>query len=143
MRQRTARGARVEKQTFSKRDRIRSKADFLRLRTGGVRISDGVLMLVVYPTDLGFPRLGIAVPKRIAGAVARNRMRRLIRETFRLNRDKLPGSIDLLVVVQKTPDCPTLEEFRARILSLLSRYPRAGGTDERCRKAGKTDSNTA
>jgi ribonuclease P protein component len=134
----------VEKQSFTKRDRIRSKSDFERLKKSGVRLTDGVLLLVVQPTELGFPRLGIAVPKRVGGAVERNRMKRLIRETFRLNRDSLPGSIDLLVVVRRAPDDPpTLDEFRRRILSLLSRYQGPNGINTRRRTESLSENGTA
>jgi ribonuclease P protein component len=112
----------VEKKTFTKRDRIRDKLDFDRLKKSGTKFTDGVFLAVILPNDTGFSRLGIAVPKRVGSAVARNRMKRLIREAFRLNRDSLPGSVDLLVIVRRPPDLMTLGEFSARILSLTGRY---------------------
>jgi ribonuclease P protein component len=115
----------VEKKTFTKRDRIRDKIDFDRLKKSGTKYTDGVFLAVILPNDTGFCRLGIAVPKRVGNAVARNRMKRLIRETFRLNRSALPDSVDLLVVVRKPPELMTLGEFSARILSLTARYTAA------------------
>jgi ribonuclease P protein component len=47
--------------------------------------------------DRGLPRLGLAVAVRVAGnAVKRNRLRRLIRESFRLHQHELPA-LDLVV----------------------------------------------
>jgi ribonuclease P protein component len=115
----------VEKKTFTKRDRIRDKLDFDRLRKSGTKCTDGVFLVVILPNGRGFCRLGIAVPKRVGNAVARNRIKRLIREVFRLNRSALPDSVDLLVVMRRMPDLLTLGEFSTRILSLLDRY-RAG-----------------
>lgn len=43
-------------------------------------------------------RLGVSAPRRIGGAVQRNRAKRLVREAFRLNRPSLPQSCDLIVV---------------------------------------------
>lgn len=128
----------VEKKTFTKRDRISSKSDFERLRKSGSKFTDGVFLVVILANDLGFARLGIAVPKRVGNAVARNRMKRLIRETFRLNRDCVPGSIDLLVVVRRPPDDLNLGEFRDRILSLIARY-KADGHTERSTPGGQPD----
>jgi len=102
--------------------RIRDKLDFDRLKKSGTKFTDGVFLAVILPNDIGFSRLGIAVPKRVGSAVARNRMKRLIREAFRLNRDALPGSVDLLIIVRRPPDLMTLGEFSARILSLAGRY---------------------
>lgn len=112
----------VEKKTFTKTDRIRDKGDFERLKKSPTKFTDGVFLAVILPNDKGFCRLGVAVPKRVGSAVARNRIKRLIRETFRLNRNFLPDSIDLLVIVRKPPDPLTLGEFRTRILSLTDRY---------------------
>jgi ribonuclease P protein component len=128
----------VEKKTFTKRDRIRNKSDFERLRKSGAKSSDDAFLTVILENDLGYSRLGLAVPKRIGNAVARNRIKRLIREAFRLNRDSLPGSIDLLVVVKKPLDNPSLGQFSDRILSLVARYA-ANGKIRRSKPGGKTD----
>jgi len=51
-------------------------------------------------SGLGRARLGMAVGVRAIGnAVARNRLRRLIRESFRMNRPKLPA-LDLFVTAK-------------------------------------------
>jgi ribonuclease P protein component len=117
----------VKKETLNKRDRIRAKADFDRLRKGGIRFSDDAFALVLLPNAVGFSRLGIAVPKRIGGAVVRNRVKRLIREVFRTRRDELPRSVDMLVIVKSLPGSLSLAVFRARILALAERYAAAGG----------------
>lgn len=94
-----------------------------------MKFTDGLFLAVILPNGVGFSRLGIAVPKRTGNAVTRNRMKRLIRETFRLNRDSLPDSIDLLIVVRKPPELLTLGEFSKRILALAGRYVPAGRTE--------------
>jgi ribonuclease P protein component len=126
----------VEKKTFTKRERIRDKSDFERLKRSGTKFTDGIFLAVILANDLGFSRLGIAVPKRVGNAVTRNRMKRLIRETFRLNRESIGASIDLLVVVRRPPDILTLGEFHNRILSLVARY-RAIGNSERPAPGGR------
>ena len=46
---------------------------------------------------LGITRLGLAVGRAAGGAVVRSRLRRVIREAFRLNKGRLPAGLDLLV----------------------------------------------
>lgn len=46
-------------------------------------------------------RLGLVVGRKVGGAVSRNRIKRLIREFFRLNKEKIPESSDLIVLAKK------------------------------------------
>jgi ribonuclease P protein component len=44
----------------------------------------------------GLQRLGIAVGRKVGKACARNRIKRRLREYFRLNRDKIPPGTDVV-----------------------------------------------
>lgn len=46
-------------------------------------------------------RLGITVTRKIGNAVARNRIKRLVREVFRLHRARLPEGLDLVWVAKQ------------------------------------------
>ena len=53
------------------------------------------------PNSLPQRRLGITVGKHVGTAVKRNRVKRLIREFFRLNKARLPASTDIVVVAKE------------------------------------------
>ena len=76
------------------------------------------------PNTLGYPRLGIVVSKKTARrAVARNYMRRVLREWFRLNREQI-GGLDLVVKVQKAfarDDFMLIQEELQRFMNRLQR----------------------
>ncbi len=67
------------------------------MRAGGRRFGNALFSVQSLPNDLGHARLGMAVSLRTAGtAVRRNRIRRCVRESFRLQQHLLPPA-DLFV----------------------------------------------
>lgn len=51
-------------------------------------------------------RLGLSVPRRVGTAVKRNRVKRMLREAFRLSQHHLPAGLDLVVGVQPHDEAP-------------------------------------
>ena len=77
--------------------RLVRKADFERLLREGARRSRSGYLFYVAPRSEGPPRLGILISrKHAAKATMRNRIKRCIREAFRLEQKRL-GAVDLLV----------------------------------------------
>ena len=108
-------------QSFPRGHRILRKADFDRIIRRGVRASDARLRLRVLGRDPGEPtRLGITVGRKAGNAVARNRVRRRLREAFRLRHADLPEGIDIVVFpnVLKGESPPTRGELEESLLAL-------------------------
>ncbi len=97
----------MKKHSFGKRDRIRKRKDFLRIYQKGIRTSSKNFITILSSNQTGTRRLGITVTKSVGNSVKRNRVKRLLREFFRLNKDKLPDSQDMVIIVKK--DIPFLK----------------------------------
>ena len=86
-------------QRFRGADRIKDPADFRRAFERRRSVSDDKLIVYGVENGLDHARLGLSVSrKRVRKAVARNRVKRLLREAFRLNKGDMPAGVDLVIV---------------------------------------------
>ena len=113
--------SRKRERTFSRRERLLHSKDFERVFKEG-RIKTGKLLVIRYlRNDLDVSRIGITVGKRHGNAVKRNRMKRLIREVYRLNKSRLKSNYDFVVSVKTIPEKPLCYwHVEQEVLSILA-----------------------
>jgi ribonuclease P protein component len=89
-------------------------ADFAKVFKQGQRSTDPLFTVLYSPSGLDHPRLGMtASAKRVRTAVSRNRIRRLIRESFRHSARRLPA-LDIVVMVKEpAKKAANVEIFRS------------------------------
>jgi ribonuclease P protein component len=85
--------------SFPKRKRLVSNRQFKAVLDHGRRVSNRLLILYVVPNQCRYPRLGVSVGKSSGNAVVRNRLKRLLREAFRQNQERLAPDFDYLLMV--------------------------------------------
>ena len=97
------------------RRRLSRSAEFERVYRQGRSKGNRFLVLYAFPRardDAGAgesaPRLGVSVSRRVGGAVERSRVKRVLREAFWLEAERLPSSSDYVVVAR--PDAKDLDE---------------------------------
>ncbi|HDQ04217.1 MAG TPA: ribonuclease P protein component [Deltaproteobacteria bacterium] len=96
----------MKKQSYRKAQRITSSAGFKEIYQQGVWKSSRNFVTITCRNARGAGRLGITVSKKAGNAVRRNRIKRLIREFFRLNKALFPEGCDVIVMARK--DMPQL-----------------------------------
>ena len=79
--------------SFPKSQHVRRQLDFTRIYSVKTAYNNGVLLVYAARNDLGYPRLGLSVSKKVGKAHARNRWKRIIREAFRLQQIEFAGVI--------------------------------------------------
>ena len=90
----------LEKLRLRKSSLLRKGWEFERVYSGGNRLHGDGFTLICKPNFSNESRLGISVHRKIRGAVKRNRIKRIIRESFRLYREQYPHSMDIVFAVR-------------------------------------------
>jgi ribonuclease P protein component len=104
--------------TLPAQKRIRRKSDFDAAYAKGRRLGNGFFGVTAVQNETGSPRLGLAVAVRVAGGgVQRNRIRRIIRESFRLHQHELPA-VDIIVSMRDRARGASGAELRESLSAL-------------------------
>ena len=101
--------------SFPRNHRLVTKAEFKHVFDEAFKVSQKFLTVLYRPNDKAYARVGLIVGKRVVNsAVARNRIRRIIRDSFRFHHDKLVGW-DIVVIARQRCDTLSREKIRKGI----------------------------
>ncbi len=110
-------------QKFPKSLRLQHGYEFRRVYEQGSRQTGKLVVLHTWrPPETSLERgtaVGMVSSRRIGGAVIRNRARRLMREAFRLNQQKLKPNTQLVLVARSAISGATLAEVETELLQLM------------------------
>lgn len=98
--------------TLPRDHRLRRSSEFEAVYQGNVRHNVGPLLISALPNGLDYDRLGMAISVRVGNAVTRNRIRRRLREAFRLAQYDLPTGYDFVITVRPHEALNTVEYQR-------------------------------
>lgn len=103
--------------TFRKINRLKSKKSFQVVYTKGRSVVDGMSVFYILP-EAGALKIGMAVGKKLGCAVQRNRMKRLMREVFRLHKSEIKEGYHIIWVARRKlakADFKTFERVFCRL----------------------------
>ena len=112
---------------MQRRYRLSRSRDFDAVYRAGRSVSTRYLVLYWFPREDadGDPRLGLAVPRAAGGAVARNRIKRLLREVWRSSLGQVPRGRDYVLIARaglpEATEARGIEWLRERVDEALSK----------------------
>lgn len=107
---------------LGRKSRLKLGRDFLRVRQSGQRTVNGCLIAnwLRLPGD-ATSRLGVVVSKKVGGSVVRSRVKRLLRESFRVHQHELAQAVDLVLVARPSIAGRDFMEVERDFLTTLRR----------------------
>ena len=110
-----------ERHTFRKHEHIKSSAQFRRLYDQGRRAAGRMFVLYALEEAGTGPNgraLGTVTSRKIGNAVIRNRARRLLREAYRLNKQKLKPNLQIVMIARNAINQASLQAVEAEFCRL-------------------------
>jgi ribonuclease P protein component len=103
-------------------DRLHRRQDFKQTIRNGRRLTNSGLTMWIHRTsDVAHPRMGLAIPRTYGNAVQRNRLKRLLREVFRLRKGELVPDVDMVFSAKPLSTEPRYATIEPLVLELWKR----------------------
>lgn len=108
---------------MKKEEKIRKNRDFIKVYKRGKSFSNYLLVLYIYKNrqNVELNRVGISVSKKVGNSVVRSRVKRLISETYRLNRSNLIEGYDLVFIARNSSKEKSFREIEGSVIKLLKK----------------------
>ena len=99
---------------FGKKERILKRSEFIRLSKINRKVQNQHFVALYVKGATGRTRLGITVTKRVGNAVARNQIKRYVREFFRHYSHSVQRGTEINIIVKrKASNIPSTEAYRS------------------------------
>jgi ribonuclease P protein component len=104
-----------------KEEKIRKNNEFRTVYRRGKSFSNQLLVLYIYKNKKELNRVGISVSKKVGKSVIRSRVKRLIGESYRLNKDSIKKGYDLVFIARTGSDDKSYVEIEKSLKNLFKR----------------------
>jgi len=104
-----------------KKEILRKKDDFKAIYKAGRSIPERYIVLFYRKNDLPFSRTAFLASKKVGNSVQRNRAKRLMKESYRLNRDRFSPGYDLIFIARNTINGQQLRDVEKSMMSAVKR----------------------
>lgn len=106
----------LDNYSFTYRERLHNASQYQRVFKQAEKLTSESFIMLFSKNDVEFPRIGIVIAKRkVKCAVDRNLLKRIVRDSFRLSKTKLP-SYDFIVIIKKPIHTIRRKKIRKEII---------------------------
>ncbi|MCR5836553.1 MAG: ribonuclease P protein component [Lachnospiraceae bacterium] len=103
---------------MSNYESLKKNQNFQKVYALGKSKANKYLIMYVLENNLSKNRLGIQVSKKVGNSVVRHRLTRLIRESYRLNKEMFNSGLDIVVIARPGAKDRTYQEIESALMHL-------------------------
>ena len=100
-------------------DSVKNNRDFVNVYTSGKSYANKFLVIYTLKNNSDRNRLGISVSKKVGNSVVRHRLKRLIKESYRLHEKMFNSGLDIVVIARKGSDACDYAGIESALLHLM------------------------
>ena len=101
-------------------DSLKKNTDFQNVYKNGQSKANRYLVMYIYKNQSSTNRIGISVSKKVGNSIVRHRLTRLIRESYRLNEEKVARGYDMVVIARSAAKGKNYHDIESAFLHLGS-----------------------
>lgn len=101
-------------------ERLRKNREFAAVFERGRSFPGKKVVVYLLENSLPFNRVGVAVSRKLGGAVVRNRLKRVVKEAYRANEAGLRKGLDLVLVPRSRAKTASFQEVKAELFEVFS-----------------------
>ncbi len=101
---------------------LKNSREFSQVYNHRKSLANKYLVMYILPNDQMYSRIGISVSKKVGNSVVRHRIVRLVRESYRLNKDSLKEGYDIVVVARNSAKGKNFYDIESAFLHLCRKH---------------------
>lgn len=99
---------------------LKKNNDFRNVYNNGKSKADRILVLYTFENQQGVNRIGVSVSKKVGNSVIRHRIKRLVKEYYRLNETSFQKGFDIVVIARNAAKTADFEKIGKSVIKLAA-----------------------
>ncbi len=97
---------------------LKKNSDFQKVYKQGKSYANRYLVMYMMENGTGRNRIGISVSKKVGNSIVRHRLKRLIKEAYRLQEELFQSNLDIVIIARMSAKEISYQEVKSALLHL-------------------------